>query len=746
MNQLPPECVALILKHLPAASLTVVLCCNRLLFESALPLLYSDPFAICAFANRPALFDVLLRSAKLSIEHFLHSYMSCQCKHPTCPATIALTKAMTPSPQAKPVKTTTARYMDALTSFDSQLWMSFAVKAMPPEYRKLAPKFFLEIMNTVMTRSSSRLSSLVLLPGFVVQTLPLAPHMVSLTKLRLAGVYDRMELARVIQFLKANKRCRIKDVNLPRVAPDKPDDDGHRHHHSHLVQQQHHHHYNQHSHGHSGHHYHQTHGGDGGDGHDHQNAVTTNDQFRTQQLQLILSLGQPESLEANACQDFSAVAHRIPCQNLSKLSTFKYVLGFMEGDGNLFLRRCRVLRELDFASFEKDVFAWAAEESRKALQEGALDQGDNIELVQLSQLKMAVSEWMVGRTLRSISQGFAHSLESLLFMVYDHAQLLNVLCSHTVTRIESAAVPDVTFKIDRAFQCPKLKKIRMIRATEAVQIGDGAFEGCPMLENLQLNGAATCAEGANNFGVWQIPELKYLEVGHGMAHKFRIETLAHSPLLESVSLRDCIPSELTLYEAPSYTVPWTWTMPHLNTLQISGRSAYEFRFEWIRQAPNLTTLVVDGVHSDALTPYTEDIAKGPCGALLTSCNFQIHGQCDFDRNCFATLLETYCPKVLRLRLLGRLYASSHWKSVDLGLALFATRNLMSLERLKLHGSTQSGKIAMQALRFGLIRGLVHGDKLFWRNPEELKELLIEALDGGEGCNVYRQKKCCVFSA
>lgn len=743
MTQLPPECIEPILKHLPTASLTIVMRCNRLLFESALPLLYSDPFAICAFANRPALFDVLLSSAELSIECFLRSCMSCQCNHPTCPATIALTKSMNLSPQAKPVETTTTRYMDALTSFDGQLWMSFAAKAMPPEYRKLAPKFFLEIMNAVTTRSCSRLSSLVLLPGFVVQILPLAPQMVSLTKLHLVGVYDRMELARVIQFLKANKVCRLKDVNLPRVAPDKPDDDEHRHRHSQQVQQQHHHHYNQHSHGHSGHHYHQNHGGDG---HDHPNAVATNDQLRTQQLQLILSFGQPESLEANACQDFSAVAHRIPCQNLSKLLTFKYVLGFLEGDGNLFLHRCRALRELDFASFDKDVFAWAAEEGRKALQEGTLNQGDNMELVQLSQLKMAVSEWMVGRTLRSISQGFAHSLESLLFMVYDHAQLLNVLCSHTVTQMESIAVPDVPFKIDRAFQCPKLKKIRMIRTTEAVQIGDGAFEGCPMLENLQLNGTATCAEGANDYGVWRIPELKYLEVGHGMAYKFRIETLAHSPLLESVSLRDCIPSELTLYEAPPYTVPWTWTMLHLNTLQISGRSAYEFRFEWIRQAPNLTTLAVDGVHSEALTLNTEDIAKGPCGALLTSCNFQIHGQYDFDRNCFAALLETYCPNVQRLRLLGRLYASSHWKSVDLGLALYATRNLKSLERLKLHGSAQSGKIATQAPRFGLIRGLVYGDKLFWRDPEELKELLIEALDGREGCNIYRQKKCCVFPA
>ncbi|KAG0342649.1 hypothetical protein BG000_002856 [Podila horticola] len=710
--------------------------CSRLLFESALPLLYADPFTLCTFANRPALFNVLLTSARLSTEQFLRSSLSCQCNRPTCPATVALTKVTDLSQQTNlPDKTTTARYMDALTSFDGKLWMSYAVMAMPPEYRKLAPKFFLEIMNTVITRSCSRLSSLVLLPGFVAPILLLAPQMVSLTKLHFDGVFNRMELARVIQFLKASKGCRLKDVNLPRVAVEKPVDHGHHHHHSHQVQQ-HHHHYNQHSHGHSGHHYHQH----GGDDHNLQNAVATNNHFQTQQLQLILSLGQPESLEANACLDFSVIAHRIPCQTLSKLTTFKYALGFLEGDGDLFLRRCRALQELDFASFDKDVFAWAAEESRKASQTGVEDNN----IVQLSRLKMAVSEWMVGRTLRSISQGFAHSLENLLFMVFDHAQLLNVLCTHTVARIESTAVPDVVFKIDRDFCCPKLKKIRMIRATEAVQIGDGAFEGCPMLENLQLNGSVTCVEGATDFGVWRIPELRLLEVGHGVAHKFRIETLAHSPLLESVSLRDCIPSELTLYEAPPHTVPWTWTMPHLNTLQISGRSAYVFRFEWIRKAPNLADLAIDGVHSAALVPNKEDIAKGPCGPLLVSCNFQIHGQSDFDRDSFATLLETYCPKVQCLRLLGRLYASSHWKSVDLGLALYATRKLTSLQRLKLHGSAQSGKVAVQAPRYGLIRGLLHGDQLFWRNPEDLKELLIEALDGGERCNVYRQKKCCVF--
>ncbi|KAG0360833.1 hypothetical protein BG005_009797 [Podila minutissima] len=742
MNKLPPECIESIIKRLTAASLAKVMRCNRLLFESALPLLYADPFALCSFASRPVLIDVLLTSVQLSTEQFLHSCLSCQCNRPTCPATTALTKATSLSHQTnQPVKTTTARYMDALTSFDGRLWMSYAVMAMPPEYRKLAPKFFLEIMNTVMTRSCSRLRSLVLLPGFVAQILPLAPQMVSLTKLHLDGAFDRMELARVIQFLKANKGCRLKNVNLPRVTAGKPDDHGHHHHHAHQVQQHHHHHYNQHCHGHSGHHHHQTHGGDG---HNPQNTISTNNHVRTQQLQLILSLGQPVSLEANACQDFSAIAHRIPCQNLSKLTTFKYARGFLEGDGNLFLRRCRALQDLDFASFDRDVFVWAAEESHNASQTGVKDAANSAELVQLSHLKMAVSEWMVGRTLSSISQGFAHSLENLLFMVFDHAQLLNVLCTHVVTQIESSAVPDVVFKIDRNFCCPKLKKIRMIRATEAVQIGDGAFEGCPMLENLQLNGAVSCVEGATDFGVWRIPELRLLEVGHGLAHKFRIETLALSPLLESVSLRDCIPSELTLYEAPPHTVPWTWTMPHLNTLQISGRSAYEFRFEWIRQAPNLADLAVDGVHSAALVLNKEDISKGPCGARLVSCNFQIHGQYDFDRDCVSTLLETYCPNVQRLRLLGRLYASRHWKSVDLGLALFATRNLASLERLKLHGSVQLGKIAVQAPRYGLIRGLVHDGQLFWRNPEELKELLIEALDGSEGCNVYRQKKCCVF--
>ncbi|KAG0037471.1 hypothetical protein BGZ82_002470 [Podila clonocystis] len=739
MNKLPPECIVPILRHLTAASLAKVMRCNRLFFEATLPLLYADPFALCTPAKRPALFNVLLTSAQLSTEQFLRSSLSCQCNRLSCPATAALTKVANLSQQSnQPVKTTTTRYMDALTTFDGKHWMAFAVHAMPLEYRKLAPKFCLEIMNTVTTSSCSRLTSLVLLPGFVVQILPLASQMVSLTKLHLDGVFDRIELARVIQFLKANKGCRLKDVNLPRVAAKNPDDHGHHHHHSHQVQQ--HHHYNQHSHGHSGHHYHQIHGDDG---HNSQNTVATNNHLQMLQLLLILSLGQPEFLEANACRDFSAIAHRIPCQNLSKLTTFKYALGFLEGDGNLFLRRCRALQDLDFASFDKDVFAWAAEESGKVSRRGTEDEG-NMELVQLSQLKMTVSEWMVGRTLRSISQGFAHSLENLLFMVFDHAQLINVLCTHTVARIESTAAPDVVFKIDRDFYYPKLKKIRMIRGTEAVQIGDGAFEGCPMLENLQLSGAVTYVEGATDFGVWRIPELRLLEIGYGLAHKFRIETLAHSPLLESVMLKDCIPSELTLYEAPPYTVPWTWTMPHLNILRISGRSAYEFRFEWIRQAPNLSELAVDGVHSAALVPNKEDIAKGPCGALLVSCNLQIHGQCDFDRESFSTLLETYCSKVQCLRLLGRLYASNHWKSVDLGLALFATRNLATLQRLKLHGSAQLGKIAVQAPRYGLIRGLVHGDQLFWRSPEDLKELLIEALDGGERCNIYRQKKCCIF--
>ncbi|KAF9426842.1 hypothetical protein BGZ94_005943 [Podila epigama] len=785
MDALPPECIEPILKILrdtDIAALARTMRCSRSLFETALPILYSDPFTHCPNGSKPKLFDILLASAQLSTRSFFVSNLSCQCNRSNCPVNATLAKVSSSSSSSsssphKTVATTTACYIDALVSFDGPLWMTHAVKSMPPEYRKLAPKFFLEIMNTVISRSHRRLNSLVLVPGFVSPILEHAPTMANLAFLWFSGGYDRLELARVLQFLKANTGCRLHHVNLPKIIIGKQADcQGH---HNLQQQQHHHHHHHHHNHNHHHHHYHHHHLPQPNTPTDttleanqsqqlqlqlqlQQHADATINNSHEQQLQLILSLGQPSILDANECQDFPFIAHRIPCHHLSKLYKFKYVLSFVEGDGNAFLRRCRALRELDFAAFDKDVFAWAAAESQDMVssavdgvkvQETMKHDHDlasrKPERVNLSELRMAVSEWMAGRILRSVSQGFGHSLETMLLMVYDHTQLLNVLCPHTIARIQGQALPDVPFVIDSTFHCPKLKKFRIIRATASIKLGPGAFEGCPMLENLQLNGSATCAgEGETDFGVWRIPALRLLELGHGIAHQFRFESLAFSPMIESIALRDCMSSEVVVYSDTVYpsSGPWTWTLDHLDILQLSGRPAYQFRFEWLRQAPNLTTLVVDGVHSAALVPNPADISKGPCGGRLTSCNLQVHMQHDFDRNQLATLLETYCPKVEQLRLLGRISGSFSWKPIDLGLALYATRNLTSLVRLKLHGGYQQSKIAVQALRYGLVRGTIHGsdNKLYWRHPEDLKQLEIEALDGGEGCNVYRQKKCCVF--
>ncbi|KAG0336171.1 hypothetical protein BG004_008169 [Podila humilis] len=869
MHNLPPECITPILQRLDPHSLASVMRAARFLFEAGLPILYADPFHLAPCAARSTLFPLLLESANISANQFLVAGFSCRCNRPSCPAGSAAVISSTKdnfvamaiqnqeqhqaeeqertqqAPQCSIATATTTRYLDALSSFDGTLWMGYAVNAFPSEYRKMAPKFFLHIMHTVIAHSCARLKKLVLLPGTVGSILHLAPKMVSLKVLQFSGGYDRMELARVIQFLKANKNHGIKEVKLPKLVTEQMDSAHQLNHnqHTHQYHYQHHHHYHHHhhhqqqqvepppvpphqqvqqqnhtSHSHAHNHSFQTAGAPSNQQQQLQQqqkrAIVGVSFYRTQQLQLILSLGQLEVMDANACRDFSSIAHRIPCQYLKNLTTFKYLRGFLEGDGNMFLRRCRALTELDFASFDRDVFEWAVEEAQQLQQrlqpgqcwtnhndigfqqrprkleseeieeeeeeeEEEVQESDEStttnsttlrhletpptttitimdhypKLVQLSILKMAVSEYVMGKILNSIAIGFSHSLENLLFMCYDSRQLLSALCPQTMARIQSNAMtnPDLHFTIDRdGFHCPKLKKFRVIRGSAAIHIGDGAFEGCPLLENLQLGGTVSCIGGAKDLGIWQIPNVIHLEVGDGASHRFRMETLGNCPLLNSLNLRDCIPGYLRSYETEPMTTNWTWQLKHLTSMQLAGRPAFQFRFEWIEQTPNLEILVVDGVHYAALVPSKKaDTIKtqesGPiCGAKLTSCNFQIHTWNDIDRNDLATLLETYCPKVQTLRMLGKLSCNSEWRSVEMGTALFATRNLKHLKTLKLHGAAYCGRIANQAPRFGLIRGVLQAGTTVWPCSELLKDVQIEALDGGPGCNTYRQKKDCVF--
>ncbi|KAG9065342.1 hypothetical protein KI688_002667 [Linnemannia hyalina] len=536
--------------------------------------------------------------------------------------------------------------------------------------------------------------------------------------------------------------------------------------------------------------------------------VANNDQFAHQiqfrQLDILRSLGQLIVLNANHCSDFMKIAPQIPCHLLKRLETLKYVQGSLEGNVELFLRRCRGLKDLDFASFHRDVFSWAVFEKQQRLEQQqqprtplqpttatvtvtslTTPQLFSTDLVQLRKLHLATSQWYVGRSMHSITFAFSHSLEDLLLNVYDHKLLRTVFCAHTLARLEASQTRDTPFQIDSCtLAMPRLKKLRLLRVNEGIVIGPAPFEGT------------------------EDPFVEGSGVGIGVASAYQIGSLQHSPLLETLVLVDPLPATFppppgdggfgdifSSTERPlGFSLCWTWTLNHLTKMHLAGQPAFHFRFEWIRRCPSLKTLTIDGLlpstylhHPDPADPQDhnsqgrleDNIDNGiACGNHLHNCELIIYSrnrQLYQSRSALARVLETYCPNVTRLKLTGRPTAAAaaatttetatatvttsqedSWEHIDLGTALFASKNLPHLTLLVsrigsgpcLHTLTE---------QYSLVRGTnvvqrttstparqgqtgVGAVVALWCRSIPFKDLQIEIEDrGGNGCSRFRQR-------
>ncbi|KAK3811168.1 MAG: hypothetical protein J3Q66DRAFT_351197 [Benniella sp.] len=279
---------------------------------------------------------------------------------------------------------------------------------------------------------------------------------------------------------------------------------------------------------------------------------------------------------------------------------------------------------------------------------------------------------------------------------------------------------------------PRLKKLHINHASSAVEIGQGAFQDCPVLEALSLSGEVGCINGARGFNVFRLPSLRCLSLGNGVAKYFRLESIRHSRLLEHLTLIDerplkSDPSDLNLLELNM--AAWTWTMPHLNTIKLSGRSALAFKFEWVRCCPSLETLDIDVMTPATLRPNMKDIAKGPCGESLRTCQLNFFKQV-VNEECFRKILETYCGRVVQLKLtIHDLYSPAQWDGLELGLVLRATKALDSLETLTMF----LGRLNIIPLLkwYDLVEGKTCEEtgKITWPPTVKLKKLCIVNSDG-----------------
>lgn len=611
------------------------------------------------------------------------------------------------SQQWKPGRRTTTKYIDFLTNYDGQDWFSFATTCLPRKSQHhLIMKLLVRMQTRIVDHTAERLTTMVLFPGIVRDLIPMAHRLRSLIRLQLADRFDSDELGYVSAFLSA-RQCDIGTGDQQEQDEEEGEDErkgageetirkrrtmtvrGIQELTLPLVI-----HTNSPSH--------------------HQ--VTNNDQLTRQiqfrQLDIILrSLRQLVVLDANNCSDFMKIAHQIPCHLLKRLETLKYVQGSLEGNAELFLRRCRGLRDLDFASFHRDVFSWAVTEKQQRSQQQQQPQTTlqptttvatatatspttpqpfSTDLVQLRKLSLVTSQWYIGRSMHSTTFAFSHSLEDLVLNVYDHKLLRTVLCAHAVARLEASKTRDTPFRIDSCtLALPRLKRLRLLGVNESIVVGPAPFEGCPLLEDLSISGRVGFLAGsAGKFEVLRIPLLKTLEFGPGVASAYQIGSLQHSPLLETLILVD--PLSATFPPPPPhggggfgdifrsterplrFSLCWTWALNHLTKMHLAGQPAFHFRFEWIRRCPSLKTLTVDGLlpstylhHPDPTEPQ-DQFSQGrlednvdddsTCGKHLRNCELIIYNrnrQHDQSGPALARILETYCPNVTRLKLTGR---------------------------------------------------------------------------------------------
>ncbi|KAF9363718.1 hypothetical protein BGX34_003482 [Mortierella sp. NVP85] len=442
---------------------------------------------------------------------------------------------------------------------------------------------------------------------------------------------------------------------------------------------------------------------------------------RSQKLRLMHAVGDVVSLDAHRWTDFPEICELLPDEIFSRLKCFEYGTGFRHGQGGRFLRRCRALQELKFDTSE-NVFAWAEEEKEKSAAIG--------DLVQLKTLEISVTRSSEGALLKSIFHGFSHSLEDLTYDIRTSQHCTDI--DHTGPSIGITAIADEPIIIDSTVRMPRLKKLRINHASSAVEIGQDAFQDCPMLELLSLSGEVSCRNGARGFDVFRLPSLRCLSLDNGVAKYFRLESIRHSPLLEHLTLTDerplgTDPKDMDLLMLNMQ--PWTWKMPHLKIIQLSGRSALAFKFEWVRLCPSLESLDIDVMTPATLRPNMKDIAKGPCGKRLRTCQLNFFKR-EANEEGFRKILETYCRRVVQLKLTTHNMSSpAQWAGLELGLVLRATKALDSLETLTMF--LGRGNIIPLMEHYHLVEGKTceKTGKVTWPSSVKLKKLCIENSDG-----------------
>ncbi|KAF9344935.1 hypothetical protein BGX34_005200, partial [Mortierella sp. NVP85] len=303
-----------------------------------------------------------------------------------------------------------------------------------------------------------------------------------------------------------------------------------------------------------------------------------------------------------------------------------------------FLPRCRVLKELKMDTLGPDMFQWAVQEKKQidearqrkriASQHSSTRQhgyhdNDFVPLVPLRSVTIGTKEWLQlpVQEVNDIAFAFSDTLEGLSMEVrwykdedeYEHL----------------AGAPQVVY--GRDWDLPHLRNLMLSVSHFQLHFDMNGLGRCHALESVRLRDEIVLYNHREirSWSPVSLPHLKELDLQGSPALHFNMDSLHHSPCVETLRLdmqsidpEECcyyIPSAEELERdnsdnqvntenevsgmpdsnqglesiggRPQYT--WDWHLPNLWRLELAAVFAFQFDFQWLQYLPNLGDIRLD---------------------------------------------------------------------------------------------------------------------------------------------------------
>jgi len=303
-----------------------------------------------------------------------------------------------------------------------------------------------------------------------------------------------------------------------------------------------------------------------------------------------------------------------------------------------FLPRCRTLKELKMYTLGPDMFQWAVQE-KKQMDEAR--QQEKISSLQVStrqhghhdnDLVPLVPLRSVTLDTKELRQPSVQELDDIAFAFSDTLEEITMRVGWSKGRNEYdslASTPQVAY--GQGWDLPHLRTLVLSVNHFQLYFDMDGLGQCRSLESIRLRDEITPYNHreVRSWSPVSLPHLRVLDLQGSPALHFNMDSLHHSPCLEtlSLSMEAMYYSDLCYYipsaeeleredsdnqgtdsndvsgmpgsnqgpgsigRRPRYT--WDWHLQNLSDLELAAVFAFQFDFQWLQYLPNLQRLRLD---------------------------------------------------------------------------------------------------------------------------------------------------------